>query len=328
MYSILRNRPLISFSLYVFLICLGPTLARRCHVINFRSSNLFPEGLAWDPLAQHFIVGSIHQRTIHAVSDIGVIKTLIFDSSLPENVSFAGLVVDTVNYRLLAAVHALEPLPPFDALAAYDLRTGRRLFLARLTDGDSSDRQTANAVAVDYKGNAYITNSVGNSIWKVNFNGTPSILSKSSIFTSFPMDPSCSSCGLNGITYVSNGYLLVVQSNTGKMFKVNPDDGKARLVLLSKDLPLADGMAVRDDGAIVVVSQRKAWFLKSHNGWREAAVYDEIALDIEKFPTSVVIREDNRAYVIYGHVLEGLRGNVEREWFSIEEIESRKCLSR
>lgn len=138
MYSIPRNRPLISFSLYVFLMCLGPTLARRCHVINFRSRNLFPEGLTWDPSAQHFIVGFIHQRTIHAVSDRGVIETLISDSSLPENVSFAGLVVDTVYNRLLAAVHALEPLPPFDALAAYDLRTGRRLFLARLTDGDSS----------------------------------------------------------------------------------------------------------------------------------------------------------------------------------------------
>jgi hypothetical protein len=48
-------------------------------------------------------------------------------------------------------------------------------------------------------------------------------------------------CGLNEIVYVSKGYLLVVQSNTGKMFKVDEEDGTAKLVLLDKYLTLADG---------------------------------------------------------------------------------------
>lgn len=323
--SVLSKQFLISFTLF-FLFCSCPTLARRPHIISIRSPNLFPEGLEWDPSAQHFIVGSVHQRSIHAVSDAGVIETLIFDPLLPENVTILGLAVDTVNNRLLAAVHALEPLPPFDALAAYDLRTRHRLFLAPLNDGDSSERQLANDVAIDFKGNAYVTNSASNFIWKVNLEGETSVLSRSSAFTSHPVDPNSlySFYGLNGITYVTNGYLLVIQSNTGKMFKVDTDDGKARLVLLNKDLPLADGIAIRRDGVVVVVSQHKAWFLKSQDSWGEAVVYDEVALDVERSPTSVAIREGERAYVIYGHALEGLAGNVEREWFTIEEVESSK----
>ncbi|KAI9072360.1 hypothetical protein K1719_045669 [Acacia pycnantha] len=40
--------------------------------------------------------------------------------------------MDSINRRLLAIVHAIEPLPPFNALAAYDLHTFQRLFLSVL----------------------------------------------------------------------------------------------------------------------------------------------------------------------------------------------------
>ncbi|KAF8399014.1 hypothetical protein HHK36_014881 [Tetracentron sinense] len=312
--------------LIIFLSAVGSTFARKRHVINFRSPNLFPEGLAWDPTAQHFVVGSLHHRSILAVSDAGVVETLISDPDLPPNVTILGVTIDSVNRRLLAVIHAMEPLPHFDALAAYDLRSRKRLFLAPLTNDLTSDRQIANDVTVDYKGNAFVTNAAGNFIWKVNSNGEPSIFSRSPMFTSQYVEPDrhYSFCGLNGIAYISKGYLLVVQTNTGKMFKVDADDGTARMVLLTKDLMGADGIAVRSDGVAVVVSQQTAWFLKSDDSWGEAVVYDKTALDVEKFPTSVAIREDNRAYVVYGHVDEGVMGKVEREVFGIEEIESGK----
>ncbi|XP_042512620.1 uncharacterized protein LOC122087529 [Macadamia integrifolia] len=299
-------------------------IARNRHTVNFRSPNLFPEGLTWDPKAQHFIVGSLHDRSIKTVSDAGVVETLISDPDLPPEVTILGLKVDSVNRRLLAVIHAMEPHPNFNALAAYDLRSRQRLFLALLIDPNSSDRQIANDVTVDFNGNAYVTNAAGNFIWKVNIDGEASILSRSTLFTSQHVyrDEPYSFCGLNGIAYVSNGYLLVVQTNTGKLFKVEPDDGTARLVTIGKDLTAADGIALRRDGVLVVVSQFKAWFLRSRDGWGEAVVYDETALDTERFPTSVTIREENRAYVVYGKVDKGMAGNVEVEEFSIEEIES------
>ncbi|OVA05227.1 hypothetical protein BVC80_8949g35 [Macleaya cordata] len=282
---------------------------------------------SWTHPPNTYLVSSLRHPTIHAVSDAGVVETLIHDTDLPANVSIAGITIDSVNRRLLAVIHSFNPLPPFDALAAYDLRTCKHLFLAPLTDTVNFDHPLANDVTVDFEGNAFVTNSVSNIIWKVNDKGEPSIFSRSSIFTSqhVEADKHYSFCGLNGIAYVGKGYLLVVQTNTGKMFKVDAIDGKARLVLLNKNLTAADGIAVRDDGVVVVVSHHTAWLLKSDDSWGEGVVYDEIALDFEKYATSVAIRNDNRrVYVLYGNVNELRMGNVEREEFGIEEIESAK----
>ena len=110
------------------------------------------------------------------------------------------------------------------------------------------------------------------------------------------------------------------------MFKVDAEDGTARLVLLNEDLIGADGVALRGDGVVLVVSPvtGKAWFLKSNDGWGEAVVFDKIDLDLEGFPTSVIVGERDRAYVLYGRVNEGIWGNSERESFAIEEVRSPK----
>lgn len=310
-----------------FAVQISTVLAGDFHVINFRSPNLFPEGLAWDPTAQHFLVGSLRHRTISAVSDAGVVETLISDPSLPENVTVLGLAVDSRNHRVLAALHALEPLPEFNALAAYDLRSGRRLFLSALPSAAGDERRPiANDVAADFGGNAYVTNSAGNYIWKVNNNGEASIFSKSARFTEHTVvgDTVYSVCGLNGIVHVSKGYLLVVQSNTGKMFKVDAEDGSAREVLLNEDLMGADGVALRGDGVVLVVSHNKLWFVKSNDGWAQGSVFDKIDLDSEGFPTSVVVAESDRTYVLHGRVMEGTLGISQRDSFKIEEVRSPK----
>ncbi|KAF7811242.1 SMP-30/Gluconolactonase/LRE-like region [Senna tora] len=334
------NHPLLSIILlFFFFFLLIPTslLARNSHTINFRSPNLYPQALAWDPSAQHFLVGSLHQRIISAVSDAGVIETLISDPSLPENVTVSGLAVDSLKKRLLAVIHARDPLPPFNALAAYDLRSRQRLFLSVLdssaaADDDGATRPIASKVAVDYKGNAYVTNSAGNYIWKVDENGEASIFSRSPQYTAHTVDPdapyssSSSSTGLNGIAYVSKGYLLVVQSSTGKMFKVDEIDGRAKLVLLNDDLKGAYDIAIRSDGVVFVVSPvNTMWALKSQDSWGEGVVYDKIEIDSERFPTSVVVGESDRVYVLYGHVNEGtMVENSVRESFSIQEMRSQK----
>uniref|UniRef100_A0A1J3HBR0 NHL repeat-containing protein 2 n=1 Tax=Noccaea caerulescens TaxID=107243 RepID=A0A1J3HBR0_NOCCA len=334
-----RSSSVISIILAVVLVGLPiPSSSTNRHVINFRSPGLYPEGLTYDPSGQHFIVGSLHTRTIHSVSDAGVIQTIVSDPDLPENATILGLAVDSTNRRLLAAIHCAAPLLPFSALAAYDLRSGgRRIFLSPLPSlpGDDEDivRDVANDVAVDYKGNAYVTNSAKNFIWKVNRDGVASIFSRSPIFNSQPVaaeaDAGFRDCGLNGILYISKGYLLVVQTNTGKMFKVDEESGTARLVLLNGDLVAGDGMArKRRDGTILVVSQKKLWFLKSQDSWSEGVIYDETDLDVEGFPTAVTVAGQDRIYVLYGRVMEGIMGTYKegeaREWFGIEEVSSEK----
>lgn len=313
--------------LSIFLVNLAS--ARNPHVINFRSQNLFPESVVWDPKAQHFIVGSLRHPILQSVSDAGVVETLVADDSLPSNSFFVGLSLDRYVNRILAVVHRrpTDTSPAFNALAAYDLTSRRRLFLSVLTSDETgpTSSDVANDVAVDFNGNAYVTNSFADIIWKVSPQGEPSVLSRSKAFKSHAVDINApyQSCGLNGVVYISKGYLLTVQSNTGKLFKVNADDGTARPVILNRDLKGADGIAVRNDGSLVVVSQQQLYYVKSDDSWSEGVVFDEIALDAEKQASAVVAGEAGRVYVLYGYVNEGMLGNVERDEFGIAEVESK-----
>ncbi|KAI3744401.1 hypothetical protein L1987_57481 [Smallanthus sonchifolius] len=309
----------------IFSIFQGPISASSPHLINFRSPNLYPESLTWDPSAQHFIVGSLHHPTLLAISDAGVVNTLVYDQTLPDNSSFAGVTVDVVRHRLLAVVYHRSD-PSNCALAAYDSRAPHhRLFLTTLYEPASSNTAAgANDVTVDFSGNAFVTNSASDLIWKVDLEGKASVLSKSKVFTKTPAEPNklYSSCGLNGIIYCSNGYLLVAQTNTGNLYKVDHEDGTARNIKLNRKLTAPDGMALRRDGVLLVVSQYKLYFIKSDDSWSEGVVYDETALDSESFPTSVTVGAEDRAYVLYGHVKEGILGNSQRDQFSIVEVRS------
>lgn len=126
-------------------------------------------------------------------------------------------------------------------------------------------------------------------------------------------------CGLNGIAYAGD-HLLTVQTNTGRLFKVDAADGTARVVTLERPFAGAEAVAVRRDGAAVVMAQDAAWLLRSGDGWGSAVVEGEVELDFGRFPTGVVVREGTRAYVLYGRVNEGMAGGVDRDEFSLEEV--------
>ena len=117
----------------------------------------------------------------------------------------------------------------------------------------------------------------------------------------------------------------MVQSSTGKVFKVDAVDGTARKVLLNEDLVGADDIAVRKDGAAAVVSPLKElWLVKSIDSWAEGTVYDNVEVNVRRFPTSVVVGDKERVYVLYGHLDEGRMGDSGRESFGIAELRSKK----
>lgn len=211
----LASNPLMTCTLFLFLLAPArPIDAGKPHHISFRSPGLYPEGVVWDPSAEHFIVGSLHRRSILSVSD----------ADLPPNSTILGLAVDKHRSRLLAAVHAQDPLPHFNALAAYDLRSRTRIFLATLPPSGTVTRDVANDVAVDFNGNAYVTDSAADLIWKVTVDGQASIFSTAPAFTSFPVDSDApySYCGLNGIAYVSRSLIsspfpLLIRNYCGKI---------------------------------------------------------------------------------------------------------------
>ncbi|CAN1158891.1 hypothetical protein LINPERPRIM_LOCUS12109 [Linum perenne] len=133
--------PISIFCLILLILTPIQSTTKKPHLIKFRppSPNLYPEWLAYDSSGQHFVVGSLHNRTIHSISDSEVIETLISDPSFTPNSTILGVVIDSINNRLLTAVHSIFPPPIFNALAAYDLRSRKRIFLSLLPDDDSID---------------------------------------------------------------------------------------------------------------------------------------------------------------------------------------------
>eukprot|EP01018_Ginkgo_biloba_P028117 Gb_27990 [translate_table: standard] len=298
------------------------------HTINIKYPRLFPESFDWDKNNQHFIVGSLQLGSIYTVSDAGVTEEFVRDEDYAGQASILGVTVDSKRNRVLAVIRRASLSnggSGLNALAAYNLQSGKRLLFVELDQigVEEGEKVEANDVTVDPSGNAYVTNSAGNFIWKITLEGKATVFAKSPIFSSqlsIVEDDLGRWCGLNGIVYNKRGSLLVSQSNSGKLFKIDIDDGRVSLVQISRPLPWADGIVVRRDGVVLVVSSRAAWFLQSPDNWDVATVVDEVPLNVSMFATAIALREDDRAYVLNSYYPDSLN-KINRDVFSIEEIE-------
>src|SRR6266496_1896439 len=175
-------------------------------VLTPKSTNLFPEGVAWDPTRQALLVGSQGQpATISAVGRDGVARTVVTDPSQP---GFVGMKVDARHNRLLAAIgNPFEPGATF--LAVYDLRTGAREQLVDL----SGEGHAVNDVALDPAGNAYVTDTAAGAVYKVDLAGHVTTLVSDPRLTPAP--------GANGIVWHPGGYLVVGNYTTGKLYRLS-----------------------------------------------------------------------------------------------------------
>lgn len=265
-------------------------------VLQPAAENLFPEGVAWDPTRQALLVGSLSQPArITAVDRTGTTRTVVSDPDLP---LFAGLKVDTARGRILAAVgNPNTPGPSF--LAVYDLRTGAREQLVDL----SGEGHAANDVALDPAGNAYVTDTGAGAVYRVNPAGRVSTLSK---------DPRLGSgLGANGIVWHPRGYLVVANYTTGRLYRL----AGTRLTELWQPSPLvgADGMVLRRDGTLVVVTNTLAGLAGSTAAVHELALTSRAAIPLRTTPwrdpaPTTAAETPYGVYVVDGRVDEFLVG--------------------
>jgi sugar lactone lactonase YvrE len=265
--------------------------------IDVAREGFFPEGIEYDAAGERFLLGSLAEGTIFAVTDDGAIAPLIEDADL---LSTVGIHLDVAGGRLLVpnvdrgVQSGAEPQGPAISLLAYDLASGERLFFTDLSTFDPEAGHFANDVTVDPDGNAYVTDSFSPVIYKVDPEGAASIFLQNDAFASEQF-------GLNGIDYHPDGYLLVAKADEGALFKVPLDDPEAfSRVELDAPVSGADGIVLRPDGALAVVGQPQSVFLvRSEDDWATASIVETASL--EQPATTAAIR-DGEVYAIFAQL--------------------------
>lgn len=276
--------------------------------ISIDEEDLFPEGIEYDQREDRFLVSSISLGTIGQVKD-GIYSEFITD---PDLVSSIGLHIDDSKKRLLVANANIDG--SLSALAAYELSTGERIFytdLAALEDG----LHFANDVAVDKKGNAYVTDSYSGIIFKVDPEGEASVF-----FKEEDLAPSPNNFGLNGIDFDPRGFLLVSHLETNRILKFplnNPENYSE--VAIPTELYSPDGIYLSNPNELLVVSNGEGGengvvhTFRTRDKWESATLEDAFSAP-GVFPTTVTVK-GSTPYVLYSylHILlsEGSQENYQ-----------------
>jgi len=189
-----------------------------------------------------------------------------------------------------------------------------------MTTDIAGEKLSPNDIAVNSRtGDVYVTNSLGNFLWKVTKDGTPSVFVKNENFSQPIIVDSFQHVGLNGIVYQSRKYLLVVQTNSGALFRIGLEDQSVHKVVMREGLPMADGMVLREDGTLVVVSAAKVWLVGSASNWMAGNVVDNVPLNYSDVATAAAMKKGS-TFILHSHLLDML-AQQSREEFEIREIE-------
>ena len=265
--------------------------------VSFNKAALYPEGVEYDAARHRFLVTSLHEGIIGAVSDSGVYTPIIQD---PKFVSAIGIRIDAARDRLLvcnsdpgASVHTKpETQGKLAGLGIFQLSTGaliKYLDLGALAPGGG---HFCNDIALDSAGNAYVTDSFSPIIYRVDANNNASVLLNDKRFAGEGFN-------LNGIV-VKDNYLLVAKDNEGLLFKVPLDKPASFTEVKAKQSFVgADGLLWSADGALVVIanaSTNKVFKLTSTDNWTSAQVVATVDTG-DVFATTGVLR-DGKVYVL------------------------------
>ncbi|KAI3892197.1 hypothetical protein MKX03_026859 [Papaver bracteatum] len=269
------------------------------HVYEYKSNGWLRECSKWDDVNHRFLVsymeGGIGEIVVSDNDHQTVIaeRTVIKESELSGNASL-GIVIDRPRNRLVvASADVLGNL--FSAVAAYDLTTWNRLFLTHLS-GSGDGKAFADDVAVDEEGNAYITDAKQSKIWKVGVNGELLSIIKSPLFTFKEWYENL--IALNGIVYHPDGFLLVIHTVNGALYKINTKTEEVKLVKLvgGGSLRFGDGLELLDSSRLIVAGNPSARLVESSDGWETAVVVGKFFGPLHRVATSATVK-DGKVYL-------------------------------
>jgi sugar lactone lactonase YvrE len=259
----------VSLLLVFFMLKAGGQTAR----VEFEAPAMYPEGVAFDAASGNYYVSSVRTSTIGKVDKQGKYSVVYADTALK---SSFGMKIDPIRKRLWFCAGDPSYSQYRDSatwkkmirLVGLDLQSGEKVAdidLSALYSGP----HFANDLALDDKGNIYITDSYSPVIYKVDADGKASVFSQSNWFAAV-------GTGLNGIVYHPSGYLLVAHNANGQLLKVDiREPQRIGKVKINQFFPGADGLLLDDNKELVLIQNKgvnKIFRLVSADNWVTAKV--------------------------------------------------------
>lgn len=256
--------------------------------VSYTGDGWLHECAKWDAEGGRFLASTFFGGGVAEVrAGEGEERVVVADHDAAGRVAL-GLAVDAPRRRLLLVYCDRPPRFGYAALAAYDLGSWRRLFLTRLdVPGEST---FPDDVAADEEGNAYVTDASGNKIWKVSPSGVLLGVIKNSTFVQRP-GLRHNLVGLNGIVYHPNGYLLVVHTFGGDLFKVDPKTEAVHAVKVQGSLGRGDGMELLSPTRLVVAGTPSSRLVESSDDWETARVTGQYVGPVHRVGSSATVKD-------------------------------------
>ena len=295
--------------LLVALLLTGPVQAQDTSAISFAPGvqGGYPEGIAWNPTANAFMVSSLRGGQVGLVSPTGEYTKFSDDSAL---ITTSGIVVDAARNRILVCNEDVgisskssdSTRTRVAQVVEFDLDTGAVRHVhdfSPLTSGPI----LANDLTIDRDGNIYVTDSFQPQIYKVDHaTKAVSVLVRSERL--MPADPA-EAVGtkpyLNGIVYHPDGFLMASDYSRGLLWKVPLNDPEALVqVQLPQPLKGPDGLLLKSPTELVAVQSFPAddgsiagdvTLLASSDSWVSAQIEAVVIPDGLDGPTTATLKD-------------------------------------
>ncbi len=284
--------------LYIFSLIVFSSAALESDKIMFKAPLLYPEGITYDAQKKLFFVSSVRWGTIGSVDMDGVYKELLKDPALK---SSYGMKVDAKNNRLLVCISDANyskystpaTFKKMARLIGVDMVSGKKTMDLNLAT--DAGKHFANDLAMDEKGNIYVTDSYSPNVYKIDASGKATVFATSDWFKSEDV-------GLNGILYHPQGFLIVDHSTNGALYKIDIKNPKnITQVKIQGLFPGADGMVWQSAGMLAMVQNKganKIYQISSNDNWATAEVKGATAtLDNFQHSTTATV-QDGRVWIL------------------------------
>jgi hypothetical protein len=258
--------------------------------IQFSANRQYPEGVAYSPALDKFLISSITQGKVGTVDQNGRYTdiTPIADDALL--ISAIGVKVREGKLYVcngdlgVSTKSKPETTLKTAGLFVYDLATGQNIKRIDLTQWFPNSAHFANDIAFDPSGNAYVTDSFSPVIYKVPADSTqPSILVNSPLFAG------SQGFNLNGIVYHPDKFLIVAKSNEGSLYRVDLNKPTLPQQITGPTLLNADGMVLYNNDLYIVNNRNRVSRVRSSDGWNTFTVVETDTSGYDQATTSAEV---------------------------------------